>query len=69
MNLEKEIRIAKVQIMWTITVATFAVGILIRMPDIGFLWDLFLAALLMAVWYFGVWDLRKTIETREDIEE
>ena len=67
MNLDKEIRLAKLQIMWTIAVSSCALVFVMR--NIGFLWDLLSAPLWMAVWYLGVFDLRKTIEKENEEEE
>ena len=60
MNLEKEIRIAKLQIMWTIAVSTCALVIVIQ--NTGFIWGLFLTPLWLFVWYLGVLNLRRTVE-------
>ena len=68
MNLEEEIRLAKLQIMWSIAVSMCGVYLIMRMPDMGVLWDLFFAALLIVVWYLGVWDLRKHIESEIEKE-
>ena len=67
MNLDKEIRLAKLQIMWTIAVASGALVFVIQ--NTYFLWGLISAPFWMAMWYLGVLSLRTTIEKENEEEE
>lgn len=65
MNIKKEIRIAKLQIMWTIAVFACGIWTMIRTPA-SFIWDLVLVLLLTTIWYLGAISLRVSIEKEID---
>ena len=67
MSLEKEIRIAKLQILFGIAVATLALYNIIRYPIYDF-WELLLAPLFIVVWYLGAISIRQTIEEEKEEE-
>lgn len=67
MNIEKEIRIAKLQIMWTIAVFACGIWTMIRTP-VSFFWDLVLIVVLITMWYLGAISLRMNVEKESEEE-
>lgn len=66
MSLEKEIRIAKLQIMWTIAVVGVGLWNIIRTTE--FFLDLLLIPIYLGIWFLGCSYLRKGVEEKETEE-
>ena len=64
MSLEKEIRIAKLQIMWTVAVATL--GLWWAIPYGENVWVFLAFPLFLAIWYIGNLSIRKEFEQEKN---
>jgi len=68
MNIEKEIRITKLQIMWTIALSTIVLYSEIQTP-VGYPLSLLLIPLYIGLWYVGAISIRKGVEEEGENEE